>query len=141
MTVSLTGFAFDGNTENEGVDVNLGIYHVQGARISKKTVRKFCRDGEEGIKYDGEIVCNKGDAYMVGFTVTEADDGTLNAPKFSLKSPSEEQIFPEIAVLVAPGGDLEGYLPIFLGDNSGPHICAIFHNCVKEYCVSMGWKF
>ena len=48
MTVSLTGFAFDGNTENGGVDVKLGIYRVQGARIAKKTVRKNCQDREEG---------------------------------------------------------------------------------------------
>ena len=50
-------------------------------------------------------------------------------------------IFPKIAVLVDPGGDFEGYLPIFQGDNAGPHICAIFHNCMKEYCAAMGWKW
>ena len=92
------------------------------------------------IKYYGEIVRNKGDAYMVDCNVTGADDRTLNAPKFSLKYLSEEQIFPKIVVLVAPGGDPEGYLPIFLGDKSGPHIYSIFHNYMKEYCVAMGWK-
>ena len=59
---------------------------------------------------------------MVDCTVTGADAGTLDAPKFSLKYLSKEHILPEIAVLVAPEGDLEGYLPIFLGDNLGPHI-------------------
>ena len=41
MMVALTGFAFDGNTENGGVGVKLGIYSVQGTQISKKTVRKI----------------------------------------------------------------------------------------------------
>ena len=48
MTVSLTGFSFDGKTENGGVDVKIGIYRVQVSRIAKKTVRNFCRDGEGG---------------------------------------------------------------------------------------------
>ena len=59
---------------------------------------------------------------MVDCNVTGAYDGTLDASKFSLKYLSGENTFPEIAVLVAPGGDLKGYLPAFLSDNSGPHI-------------------
>ena len=131
MAVALSGFAFDGNMENGGVGVNLGIYRVQGARIVKKTVRKSCRDGEGKIKYNGEIVHEKDYTYMVYCTATGSYAGTSDAPKFSLKSLFEEHIFPKIAVLVAPGGDFEGYLPIFQGDNTGPHICAIFYNYVK----------
>ena len=41
MAVALTGFAFDGNTENVEVGAKLGIYRVQGAQIAKKTVRIF----------------------------------------------------------------------------------------------------
>ena len=70
-----------------------------------------------------------------------ADSGTQDEPKFSLKYLFEEHIFPEIAVLVAPGGYFEGYFPILQGNNAGPHICAIFHNCVKEYCTTMSWKW
>ena len=44
MAVALIGCAFDGNMENGGVGVNLGIYHVQGAQIVKKNVRKSQRD-------------------------------------------------------------------------------------------------
>ena len=77
---------------------------------------------------------------MVYFTVTGADSRTSNAPKLSLKCLFEEHIFPEITVLVAPGGYFEGYLPIFQGDNAGPRICAVFHNYVKEYCTAMIWK-
>ena len=141
MVVALTGFAFDGNTENGGVGVKAGIYRVQGSRIAKKTVREICRDGEGKIKYDGEIMREKDDAYLVDCTVIGVDAGTSDAQKFSLKSLFEEHISPKIAVLVAPGGYLKGYLPIFKGDNAGPHICAIFQNYVKEYCAAMGWKW
>ena len=32
-------------------------------------------------------------------------------------------------------------MPIFEGKNAGQHICAIFHNYVREYCTAMGWKW
>ena len=66
----MTGFEFDGNMNNGGVDVKLGIYHVQGARIVKKNFRNFRRNGGGRIKYDGEIIRKKGNAYMVDCTVT-----------------------------------------------------------------------
>ena len=72
--------------------VKLGIYCVQGVIIGKKTVRKSQRDGEGEIKYDGEIIRKKGDAYMVDFIVTGADSRTYNAPNLSLKSMFEEYI-------------------------------------------------
>ena len=53
MAVALTGFVFDGNTENGGGGVNIGLYRVQGVRVTKKTVRKSRLDGEGRIKYDG----------------------------------------------------------------------------------------
>ena len=131
MVVALTGFAFDGNMENGGVGVKLGIYRMQGALIAKKTVRSICRNGEGKIKYNGEIMREKGDAYMVYYTVKGADFETSDAPIFSLKYLFKKHILPKIAVLVAPGGYFEGYLPIFQGENAGPHICAIFHNYLK----------
>ena len=86
MAVAFPGFSFDGNMENVGVGVKIGIYCVKGAWIPKKTVRKSCRDGEGKIKYNGEIMRDKFDAYMVNCTVKGADTGTSDAPKFSLKS-------------------------------------------------------
>ena len=94
----------------------------------KMTVRKIRRDREGRINYYGEIMCKKVDVEMVDCTVTGADSGKLDAPNLSLKSMCEEHISPEIAVLVDPGGYFEGYLTIFQGDNTGPHICAILHN-------------
>ena len=101
--VALKNFSFDGNMDNVGVVVKLIIYRVQGAWIVKKTVRKSWRDREGHIKYNGEIMRKKVGAYMVDCTVTGADYGTSDEPKFSLKYMFEEQIFPKIAVLVAPG--------------------------------------
>ena len=131
MVVSLKGFTFDGEMDNGGVGVKLGIYRVQGARIAKKTVRKSRCDGEGKIKYDGEIMREKSNAYIVDCTVTGSDAGTSNAPKLSLKYLFKYHIFPEISVLVDLEEYFEGYSPIFQGENVGPHICAIFQNYVK----------
>jgi hypothetical protein len=44
--------------------------------------------------------------------------------------------------LVGPGGEFEGYTPIFQGDNAGPHqdtkACMQF---VTEYCTDKGWHW
>ena len=37
--------------------------------------------------------------------------------------------------------DVERSVPIFQDENTGPHICAVFHNYMKEYCTAMGWKW
>ena len=42
----------------------------------KEDCYKNWRDGEVRIKYDGEIMRDKGDAYMVAWTVIVADYGT-----------------------------------------------------------------
>ena len=83
MAVAFTCFSFDGNMDNVGVVVKLGVYPVQEARIAKKTVRKIRRDGEVKIKYNGEIMCDKVYSYMVDCTVTGLDSGTSDALKFS----------------------------------------------------------
>ena len=85
MAFALTGFAFYGNTENGGVGVKIGIYHVQGAQVANKTARKSRRDGEGRIKYDGEIISEKVYVYMVDCTMTGENAGTLDTPKLSFK--------------------------------------------------------
>ena len=62
--------------------------------MAKQTFRISRRDGEGHIKYDGGIMRRKGDAYMLGCTVTGEDAVTSDAPKLSLKYLSEEHIFP-----------------------------------------------
>ena len=101
--------------------VNLGICLMQGERIAKKTVMKSRGNRVGRIKYDGEIMRDKVDSYMVNYTVIGSD-----APKFSLKYLFEEHMFLEISVLVSHGRYFGGYLPISKGDNAGPHIYAIY---------------
>jgi len=53
MAVAFTAYAFDGNVENGGDGIKLGLYRVQAARIAKKTVRKGRRDENGRMRYDG----------------------------------------------------------------------------------------
>ena len=46
---------------------------MQGLQIAKKTLRESGCDGEVEIKYDGENMCEKGNAYMVDCTVRVVD--------------------------------------------------------------------
>ena len=121
--------------ENGGVVVKLGIYRVQGEQVAKNTVIKSWHDGEGGIKYDGEIMCDKFNAYIVGCTVTGVDFGTSDTPNLSLEYLFHEHMFPEISVLVAPGVYFEGYLPIFQGENSCLHICT-WRNTARKWSGS-----
>jgi hypothetical protein len=83
----------------------------------------------------------KGDAYLIDCNVTGSDEGTSTNPKFSLLALFRDQIFPKIERLVRDGGEYEGYLPVFQGDNAGPHTDATFHAFVKDFCESKGWKW
>jgi hypothetical protein len=38
-------------------------------------------------------------------------------------------------------GRFEGAVPVFQGDNAGPHPDANFHNCVREHCQSKSWHW
>lgn len=141
MAVAFTAFAFNGNVENGGDGIKLGLYRVQAARIAKKTVRKGRRDEHGRMRYDGAIVRMEGDPYLVDCNVTGSDEGTSDKPRFSLMALFRDQIFPKIATLVGPGGEYAGYLPLIQGDNAGPHTDATFTNFVKGHCASKGWKW
>jgi hypothetical protein len=83
----------------------------------------------------------KGDAYLSDCNVTGSDEGTSSNPKFSLLALFRDQIFPKIVQLVGPSGTYECYLPVFQGDNAGPHINATFHTFVRDFCDSKRWKW
>jgi hypothetical protein len=83
----------------------------------------------------------KCDAYLIDCNVNGSDEGTSNNPKFSLLTVFRDQVFPKIGKLVGPGGAYEGYLPVFQGDNAGPHVDGTFHTFVKDFCESKGWKW
>jgi hypothetical protein len=52
-----------------------------------------------------------------------------------------DHVFPKVLELVSAGGEFEGYLPVFQGDNAGPHIDATYHNFVQDYCESNKWRW
>ena len=65
----------------------------------------------------------------------------LDNPKFPLKALFENKMFPDVEALVGPGGKFEGYVPIFQGDNAGPHAETEFVEHVEGYCRDKGWRW
>lgn len=141
MVVAFTGYAFENSIENGGEGVKLGMYRVQAARIAKRQVKASRRRDDGSLVYDGPVVRDKGEAYMVDTTVTGADAGTSDAPKFSLKQLFESAVFPEVAKIVGPDGAYEGYIPVFQGDNAGPHQDGAFFQYCTSICEEQGWHW
>ena len=96
MAVAFTAYAFDGNPENGGDGIKIGLYRVQGARIAQRSVRESSRDEDGNLKYDGDIVRMKGDAYLVDCNVTGSDEGTSDNPKFSLLALLRDHVFHKV---------------------------------------------
>jgi hypothetical protein len=134
LCVAFTGYAFDKSVENGGKGVKLGFYRVQGARIAKRTVKKSRKTEDGCTKYDGVAIREMGDAYLIDCNVTGSNEGTSDAPKFSLLSLFCDHVFPKVLELVSNGGEFDGYLP-------GPHIDATYHDFVNDYCESKGWHW
>jgi hypothetical protein len=94
MVIAVTGYAFSENIENGGYGLKIMMHRVQGARIAKKQIREG-RKTEQGRQvYDGEVIREKGDVYMIDCNVTGSDAGTSDNPKFSLKDFFEHSLFP-----------------------------------------------
>ena len=103
---------------------------------------KESRREESGkLVYDGKVIRKKGDLYPVDCNVTESTSGTADDPKFSLLTYFEKLIFPTVKDLVKVGGQFEGHLPIFQGNNAGLHQDAKYKKEIEEYCAREGWKW
>ena len=141
MVIAVTGYAFDENIENGGHGLKIMMHRVQGARIAKKRVRagRKTQDGQQ--VYDGDIVREKGDVYMVDCNVTGSDVGTSDKPKFALRHFFEHSLFPRLDELVGNNGKYEGYIPIIQGDNAGPHQDRAFVAFCKQYCEAKQWTW
>jgi hypothetical protein len=139
MAVAFTAFAFDESIEDGGRGVKLGFYRVQEARAARKLVKKNRRD--ENGRYDGGIIRDEGDTYLIDGNVAGSDEWTWDKPKFCLSTLFQNHIFPKVLDLVSEGGEFEGYLPVFQGDNAGAHIDASNHNYFAEYCAWQGWRW
>jgi hypothetical protein len=142
MAVAFTAYAFDGHIENGGHGIKLGFFRTQKCKIAAKQVRESRIDeATGGRKFDGKVVREKGAPYFVDCNVTGSDEGTASSPKFALMGLFKGTIFPMVSKLVGPGGRYEGYIPVFQGDNAGPHQDATFKRCVEDQCSEKGWKW
>lgn len=83
----------------------------------------------------------KGERYLVDCAVTGSDPGTADNPKFPLVAVFRDYIFPKVNQLVGPGGKYEGYIPVFQGDNAGPHQEGQYVQYVTNYCTERGWHW
>jgi len=141
MAVAVTAYAFSGNVENGGDGLKLGLYRVQAARIAKRTVRISRRDNDGKLCYDGEIIREAGDAYLVDCNVTGSHHGTSDNPKFCLLDLFRDHIFPCVDALVRADGEYPGYIPVFQGDNTGLHQDKKFMDFVIGMCQTKGWHW
>ena len=115
-------------------------YIVGSGRI-RHTALTSSAHYQGNLHYDGKVLREKGDVYMVDCNVTGSDPGTASDPKFPLKDLFQYTLFPEVARLVGPGGKYEGYLPVFQGDNAGPHEDTAYKRFAVETCNERGWKW
>ena len=142
MGICTLGFAFVDNVENGGTGIKIDLSRCQSNKVAGRKQRAARRDQETGrIVYDGEILRQKGDLYLVDCNVTGSTCGTSDDPKFALLSYFHELVFEAVKDLVKVGGKFEGYLPVFQGDNAGPHQDAKYKKGVEEYCEREGWKW
>jgi hypothetical protein len=85
MAVAFTGYTVDDHhVRNGGDGLKLGFFRVQPAQVAAKWVRKSWQDEFRQLRYDGEVLREKGDMYLVDSTVTGSDAGTCRAPKYPL---------------------------------------------------------
>jgi hypothetical protein len=141
MGIAFTGFAFQDTIENGGEAIKLGFFRAQSHKIAQKMMRKYELQDDGSRRQTGPVIRKKGDAYLVDCNVTGSTYGTDSDPKFPLIKLFKEVIFPMMYNMVSPGEKYEGYIPIFQGDNAGPHQDAVFFSYVTEYCNKNGWKW
>ena len=141
MAIAVTGFGFEDNIENGGEAVNIAFTRCQSHKVAGRMQRASRKDENGKTKYDGAIVREKDQMYLVDCAVTGSNIGTADSPKFPLMSYFEETVFPRIIALVGPGGKFENYTVVIQGDNAGPHEDKVYKRYVEEYCGREGWHW
>ena len=141
MGVAVTGYAYENNVENGGVGLKLGLYRAEAAMVAKKQQRQATKDEDGKVRYDGDIVREKGDIYFKDCTVTGSDPGTSSEPKFPLKKLFAKHVFPLLERLVGPRERFQGYTVIIQGDQAGPHEEEDFMKYCRANCAKRGWCF
>ena len=97
MAVAFMTYAFDSNVKNDRDRIQLGFFWCKAACIVKKTVGEPQMDEDTGqIVYNCCIICGNGDVYLVDSNVTGSNEGSFDAPKFSLKILLRDHIFSKL---------------------------------------------
>ena len=76
MVIAVTGFAFKESMKNGGHVVKIMMHRVQGACLAKKRVREGQKTPGGQQVYDGIVLWEKEDLYMVDCNVTGSNAGT-----------------------------------------------------------------
>jgi hypothetical protein len=84
MALDLMTYAFDGEFENRGDGIKLGLFGVQLGKVALKAVCKDRYNDEGGIHYNGAVLRQGGNVYMVDVDVAGPDKGTSKDPRFSI---------------------------------------------------------
>ena len=132
MGICTVEYNFEKNVKNGGNAVKLDISRCQSFKVAGRLQKASQRNADSKLVYDGEVIRRKGDLYKVDYNVTGSSCGTKDDPKFALLNYFEELIFPAVKDLVKVGGQFEGYIPIFQGDNAGPHENKVYKNGVEK---------
>jgi hypothetical protein len=102
------GYLFNGNPENGGEGLLLGLNRCQAFKIAQRSYK-----GKGGTKVA------KGDCLLTDCNVTGTDTGTPDKPKFALRHLWGYGLLPSLDALVAVGGLAEGAVVVHQEDNAG----------------------
>lgn len=142
MAIAVVAFAFDGTPDNGGTAIKLAFTRAQASKIANKLQRAYSGMTADGRRqFQGPVVRRKGEAYSVDTSVTGSNEGTSDDPKFSLKRMFEDLVFEVVQQYVQPGGQFEGYTPVFQGDQAGPHEEVAYKRAMSETCNEKGWHW
>ena len=101
-------------------------------KVAQKMVRESVRQPDGLMRQTGPVKRKKGGLYLVDCAVTGSSEGITKDPKYCLKNILKYAIFPEVRRLVSVGGKVEGCLPVWQGDSTGPHVEANLLTFLRE---------
>ena len=84
MGICTFGFSFNDNVENGGKAIKLDISRCQSHKVAGKIHCEERRDENGKMEYDGKVLRQKGDLYLVDCNVTGSKGGTADDLKFAL---------------------------------------------------------
>jgi hypothetical protein len=108
MAHATVGYLFNGNPENGGEGLLLGLNRCQAFKVAQRSYK-----GKGGSKV------TKGGCLLTDCNVTGTDTGTPDKPKFALRQLWEYSLLPSLDALVAVGGLAEGAIVVHQEDNAG----------------------